>query len=385
MAINIISPATFTTSILIGDPAFTNNAGHDSIPLLTRRNGSPVSAAIEIQSTDSALLVSRMTTTQMNAIPNPTNGMLIYNTTANQLFSYTAGIWVGVAGGGTGTVTGPGVSVAGDIAIFADTTGKVIADSGVDIIRVPVLQSLLKHNLLDKNSPILEVTLATGNEIGNLSHIRFINDAGLIFVDTLMPVEFITNDFGPSSQVCSLFTGDLPSSSTTPSALVELQSTTGALLLSRMNTAQQNALLVPSGSAGMILFNTDTDTLNFYNGTSWIASATGTGTTWVDAFVTPAVMAANTSYVADSASLLTFTLPTTCPFGTMFNVTGKGTGGWKIAQNAGQQINLGNTATTSGATGFLASTNTFDSVTLVCVAANTEFVVYSCIGNITIN
>jgi hypothetical protein len=381
MAINTISPATFTTSILIGDPTFTNNAGHDSIPLLTQANGSPVSAAIEIQSTDSALLLSRMTTAQMNAIPNPTNGMLIYNTTANQMFSYTAGTWVGVAGGATGTVVGPAVSVAGDIAVFADTTGRLIADSGVNIATVPVLLTSPKIKSLE----IKRLAAISGLEISNISALKFINDLGLIFVDTLMPVEFITNDFGPSSQTCTLFTGDLPSSSTTPSALVELQSTTGALLISRMNTTQQNALLVPSGSGGMMLFNTDTNTFNFYNGTSWITFASGTAMTWVDQFSSSAVLAPNTGNVTDNAGLVTLSLPTVCVFGSTFNVTGKGAGGWKVAQNAGQQINFGDQQTTLGATGFLSSTNQHDSVTFVCVTANTQFVVYSSIGNITIN
>ena len=267
MTINTISPATFTTSILIGDPTYTNNAGHDSVPLMTMVGGKPVSAAIEIQSTDAALLLSRMTAVQMNAIPNPTNGMLIYNTTANQMYSYTSGTWIPVAGGGTGNVTGPGVSVAGDIAVFADTTGKVIADSGININNAILLSEEL---LADPPA---------GLAISNLTYLQFAaaQDVGLIFVGTLMPVEFITNDFGPGSQVCSLFTGDLPSSSTTPSALLELQSTTGAMLISRMTTAERDALTAPA--AGMMIFNTTPipGVFNFYDGTTWVTFAEGSG------------------------------------------------------------------------------------------------------------
>ena len=46
---------------------------------------------------------------------------------------------------------------------------------------------------------------------------------------------------------------------------------------------------------------------------------------------------------------------------------------------------FGNAPTTTGTSGYLASTNRFDSVTLVCVTANTEFVVYASIGNIIVN
>jgi hypothetical protein len=44
------------------------------------------------------------------------------------------------SGGGGGNVTGPSSSVAGDIAIFSDTTGKVIADSGVNISSLGLIQ-----------------------------------------------------------------------------------------------------------------------------------------------------------------------------------------------------------------------------------------------------
>lgn len=287
MTINTISPATFTTSILIGDPALTPNAGHDSIPLMTTVGGIPVSAALELQSIDSALLLSRMTTAQMNAIPTPTNGMLIYNTTANQMYSYTAGVWIAVAGGGTGNVIGPGVSVAGDIAIFADTTGKLLADSGIHVANGALLMNSLREFSLKSpkflslvDDPIIPMIAdPIGIELSNITYLQFnaVQDVGLIFVGTLMPVEFISNDFGPGSQVCSLFTGDLPSSSTTPSALVELQSTTGAFLISRMTTAERDALTAPA--AGMMIFNTTPipGQFNFYDGTTWITFSTGSG------------------------------------------------------------------------------------------------------------
>jgi hypothetical protein len=110
-----------------------------------------------------------------------------------------------------------------------------------------------------------------------------------------------------------------------------------------------------------------------------------TGPKWVDQTSTSVTMVVDTNYVADNASLVTLTLPAVCPFGATFQVTGKGTGGWKIAQAAGQQINLGNAQTTVGTSGYLSSTNNFDSVTFVCVTANTEFVVYASIGNIVVN
>ena len=110
-----------------------------------------------------------------------------------------------------------------------------------------------------------------------------------------------------------------------------------------------------------------------------------TGPEWVNQTATSSTMVVDTNYLINNASLVTLTLPTTAAFGSTFQVTGKGAGGWKIAQNSGQQINFGNTATTSGTGGYLASTNQFDSVTFVCVTPNTQFVVYASIGNIIVN
>lgn len=58
---------------------------------------------------------------------------------------------------------------------------------------------------------------------------------------------------------------DLPTNS---SVGVEIDSTTKALLLSRMTTAQRNAL---TAVAGMLIFNTDTSSFEGYNGTIWVA------------------------------------------------------------------------------------------------------------------
>jgi hypothetical protein len=94
---------------------------------------------------------------------------------------------------------------------------------------------------------------------------------------------------------------------------------------------------------------------------------------------------ANRGYIANKAGALTFTLPAACAVGKTFRFTGINTAtGWKIAQNAGQTIYFGATATTTGAAGYLQSTAIRDSVELVCVVADTDFNVVSSIGNITV-
>ena len=89
-------------------------------------------------------------------------------------------------------------------------------------------------------------------------------------------------------------------------------------------------------------------------------------------------------YITNNAGLVTVTLPDTAALGSVVRLSGKGAGGWLLAQNAGETIHFGNTDTTTGVTGSLASTNQYDAIELVCITANTDWVVISSVGNITV-
>lgn len=119
---------------------------------------------------------------------------------------------------------------------------------------------------------------------------------------------------------------------------------------------------------------------------SWVANGSGGGggMTWNEETGTSATMSVDNGYIANNAALVTLTLPTTAAVGKVIRVSGKGAGGWKIAQNASEIIHFGSSDTTTGTGGSLASTATRDAVELVCVVADTEWNVISSIGNITI-
>lgn len=112
-------------------------------------------------------------------------------------------------------------------------------------------------------------------------------------------------------------------------------------------------------------------------------SGSGVGTTWVDQSGASVTMAVNTGYIADNAGLVTLTLPAAAAIGSVFQIVGKGAGGWKVAQNASQLIQFGNVVTTTGTGGSLASANQYDCVTIVCITTNTGYSVTDSIGNIT--
>jgi len=275
------------------------------LPPITRFNA--VDTKASPTNNNNGLYAPELTQAQVNAIPEQTkhNGGIWYNNTVNQLEAQVNGATITLAAG-NGNVSGPANAVDNNIAVFDGTSGKKIKDSKVNIGQLKLPQNLFSN----------------ANEINAVGDfIRFPDDIGLIFVDGLMPIEFITQGSGIKTQVCSLFTGELPGNSTTESALVEIQSDIGALLLSRMDTTKRTDLIMKSGSDGtngMMLFNTDNGgAFNGYDGTNWREFALfNTNGTLNVATPTSSTNAATKAYVDSSVGATSLTLTG--------NVTGSG-------------------------------------------------------------
>ena len=114
------------------------------------------------------------------------------------------------------------------------------------------------------------------------------------------------------------------------------------------------------------------------------ASGGGGGITWTEVTGTTQSASPDNGYIANNASLVTVTLPSTCAVGKTIRVVGKGAGLWKIAQNAGQQIIFGNKNTTIGTSGYIASLYKYDSVELLCITADTVFSVTYAVGDLDV-
>lgn len=144
---------------------------------------------------------------------------------------------------------------------------------------------------------------------------------------------------------------------------------------------------VVTNAAGKIAVSAVTSTELGYS--SGVTSAIQTqinnitpGIPYADKTTTPVTLTANNGYMADSGSLVTFNMPTTVAFGSIFVIKGFGSGGWLVQMNTGQVCNLGSSPTTSA--GSLASANRYDCVTIFCAVANTTFVATADQGNITV-
>jgi len=106
----------------------------------------------------------------------------------------------------------------------------------------------------------------------------------------------------------------------------------------------------------------------------------------VDETGTSATMATNTVYFADNAGLVTLQLPTGAAVGDFVEIDGKGAGLWKISQAASQQIFYGNTSSTAGTGGSVASTLQYDCIKLraLTAGATSTWVVISSVGNLNV-
>jgi len=106
---------------------------------------------------------------------------------------------------------------------------------------------------------------------------------------------------------------------------------------------------------------------------------------WNEVVGTSQAMAVDNGYVCNNVALVTCTLPDTAAFGSVIKICGKGAGGWKIAQNAGESIRWDEASvTTGGVGGSLASTDDHDFVEILCTTANTTWTVLGSKGNILI-
>ncbi len=155
---------------------------------------------------------------------------------------------------------------------------------------------------------------------------------------------------------------------------VENPTTDGQLLISKADGSNPIWASLTAGSNITITPGANSITI----------AATGGGSTNWTTETGDFTIAMGSYYLCNKVSLVTATLPATATAGTWFKLAGMNSGGWKIAQNSGQSIIFNGNTSTSGATGYLASTANYDAVEIVCVVDNTTFQVVGSNGNITV-
>ncbi|NJL54150.1 hypothetical protein HC928_02540 [bacterium] len=116
-------------------------------------------------------------------------------------------------------------------------------------------------------------------------------------------------------------------------------------------------------------------------------TSTGGGFSWNEITVGgPTQMAVHNGYVANTTfpTVCDLLLPATAAIGDTVQILGKGMGGWRITQNAGQSINYVNLTSTVGMGGSISSIDQFCCIEIKCITANTGWNVADSNGGITI-
>lgn len=197
------------------------------------------SALVDLNSTTSGLLPPRMTTSQRNLIASPAAGLVIYNTDSNLVNYYSGSTWQSfTTTTSSGTVTSVGLSAPS----FLTVSGSPVTTAGT-----------------------LALTLAT-------------QSSNLIFAGP-------TTGSAAAPTFRAMVAADLPlllslglnQATVDASAILDMVSTTKGVLTPRMTTTQRDAIATPA--TGLLIYNTTTNTHNFYNGSAWTAIGSGGGFT----------------------------------------------------------------------------------------------------------
>ena len=374
----------------------------DSINLLGGANINTAGAGATV----TVALDSAVTTTSY-ATANATTGLTIENNTITA-DGTDANIDIGlVAKGTTGGVYSPkhltigqnssvatfpfaGTSVS---ASFLVSTDGATDAAGISEIRHGSTASLGSNLILGRSRGTFAAPtiVQNGDSVGRIA---FISYDGANYQFSAQIQCNVAAAPGVADTPGNLLLQTVPDGSSTPVTAVTISSAQVVTLA--------NAL--PVGSGGLGITTTPTNgQIPIGNGTNYtaanltagsgisitnaagsvtIASSGVSATTEVTG--TSATMVANNDYIANNAGLVTLTLPTTAALGSEIGVFYKGAGGWLVAQNAGQQIRIGTSTSTSGTGGSLASSAAGDCIKLKCITADTLFEVFSTQGNITV-
>ena len=173
--------------------------------------------------------------------------------------------------------------------------------------------------------------------------------------------------------------------------------TSGYILTSNGTSAP--SFQVASGGSGIVTINGDSGSITGTtvsivgaggittsgSGTTLTLTGSSSGITWNNVTSSTQALAINNGYISnDGATLITMTLPSTAAIGSVIQIQGAGSGLFTVAQNASQVIHFNEVATTTGTGGSISSTSQFDSLTLICVTANTTWAVNQSQGNLSV-
>lgn len=158
----------------------------------------------------------------------------------------------------------------------------------------------------------------------------------------------------------------------TPSVIETLTGNTGGAIAP---DAAHNINILGAGGV-TVAGNAGTHTLTI--------SVSGAGMTWNTISASQGLVVNNGYICTAPGGALALSLPAVSALGDIIEVTLDGSASFSITQGAGQQIRMGNQATTAGVGGSLTTTQQGDTIKMVCQTANLKWNVLSTMGNLTV-
>ena len=297
----------------------TNDSYFNSGPVVFGNTTANASAKVQIDSTTRGFLAPRMTTVQRDAITTPATGLQVYNTDTNTHDYYNGTAWISFA------------TSAGSAVLLTDADGdtkvEVEQSADEDVIRLTAnglemaeFNAITNEIRFQTNAgggganpdPVVitdnKITIQTGANSGvgaslELNHSsdfdsaeyhtiagRFTNDSGTstrssvrlgrsaagtgLSANQIGYLSLLTADTGdviPVERIRIAGAGNVGIGTASPAAtaLLDISSTTRGFLAPRMTTVQRDAITTPA--AGLQVYNTDNNSHDYYNGTSWVA------------------------------------------------------------------------------------------------------------------
>lgn len=222
-------------------------------------DGSPPdpSAMLDVKSTDRGLLIPRISNSDRNQIPSPATGLMIYNTTTNQINFYNGNFWAQIESSFISSTIGT-LSLAGGVSINALSESKPENSAMLDV------NNPTRGLLIPRTTPQLITSPAIGLIIYNTAtnFLSYYDGGQWITMDAIS--RGITAPEGSQGIVGVACNTD--HSSPHHSAMLDVAAIDKGVLIPRL-TNQQRDVLFPA--TGLMIYNTSVNKMEFYNGSVW--------------------------------------------------------------------------------------------------------------------
>ncbi len=244
------------------DSCITHNVGlyaptHGQVAINTDNASPNGSAMLDVKASDRGLLIPRISTVVRNQIPSPATGLLIYNSTTNQLNYFNGSSWVQLESDFITSTVGT-ISQVGGISINNSPNASPSNAAMLDI------DNPSRGILIPRTTPNSITAPATGLIIYNTDAKLLSYFNGSQWTTLCANSTGVSGATGSQSSVgVSINAGrSIPHHS----SALDLTAVNMGILIPRLTNAQRDAI---HPVLGLIIYNVSGNDIEFYNGSAW--------------------------------------------------------------------------------------------------------------------